>query len=172
MGIRLSGFLGSWELGVDEHTPREQSAARRIRRSLRSPGQQFAPAQLTRTGKNAPSALPLATRAGSPTQRGHHAAGAFYAIKSRPLTLTCANRCPGSRADLDHTSKDDALPSRAVPVLGGRARLERATCSGASLRHVAPKPIGAGKPARRFLAASSVSVIRVDPTPPPAHQCA
>ena len=66
---------------------------------LRSPGQQFAPAQLTRAGKNAPSALPLATRAGSPTQRGHHAAGAFYAIESRPLTLTCANRCPCSRAD-------------------------------------------------------------------------
>ena len=34
------------------------------------------------------------------------------------------------------------------------------------------KPIGAGKPARRFPAASSVSVIRVDPTRPPAHQCA
>ena len=30
----------------------------------------------------------------------------------------------------------------------------------------------AGKPARRFRAASSVSVIRVDPTRPPAHQCA
>ena len=72
----------------------------------------------------------------------------------------------------EHTSKDDALPSRAVPVLGGRARLERATCCGASLRHVSAKPIGAGKPARRFLAASSVSVIRVDPTRPPAHQCA
>ena len=57
--------------------------------------------QLTRTGKNAPSALPPATRAGSPTQRGHHAAGAFYAIESRPLTLTGANRCPCSRADLD-----------------------------------------------------------------------
>ena len=72
----------------------------RLDRSLRSPGQQFAPAQLPRTGKNAPSALPLATRAGSPTQRGHHAAGAFYLIEPRPLTLTGANRCPGSRADL------------------------------------------------------------------------
>ena len=71
-----------------------------------------------------------------------------------------------------HTSQDNALPSRAVPVLGGRARLERATCCGASLRHVAPKPIGAGKPARRFLAASPVPVIRVDSTRPPAHQCA
>ena len=44
--------------------------------------------------------LPLATRAGSPTQRGHHAAGAFYWLESRPLTLTCANRGPCSRADL------------------------------------------------------------------------
>ena len=76
-------------------------AVRLLDRSLRSPGRQFAPAQITRAGKNAPSALPLATRAGSPTQRGHHAAGAFYAIESRPLTLTCANRCPCSRADLD-----------------------------------------------------------------------
>ena len=66
-------------------------------RSLRSPGQRFTPAQLTRTGKNAPSALPFATRAGSPTQRRHHAAGAFYLIEPRPLTLACANRCPGSR---------------------------------------------------------------------------
>ena len=57
-------------------------------------------------------------------------------------------------------------------MLGGRARLERATCREASLRHGSPKLIGAGKPARRFLAASSVSVIRVDPTRPPAHQCA
>jgi hypothetical protein len=43
-----------------------------------------------------------------------------------------------------------ALPSRVVAVLDGRGRLERATrCA-------------AGKSARRFLAASSVSVIRVD----------
>jgi hypothetical protein len=57
-------------------------------------------------------------------------------------------------------SNDFPLPSRAVPALDGRGRLERATrCE-------------AGKSARRFLAASSVSVIRVDPTPPPAHLCA
>ena len=132
---------------------RTATAAESLRpldRSLRSPGQQFAPAQLTRAGKNAPSALPLATRAGSPTQRGHHAAGAFYPIESRPLTLACANRCPGSRADLEHISKNNALPSRAVPVLGGRARLERATCRGASLRRVPAKLTEAGKPARRF----------------------
>ena len=120
-------------------------------RSLRSPGQQFAPAQLTRAGKNAPSALPFATRAGSPTQRGHHAAGAFYLIEPRPLTLTCANRCPGSRADLGCIRRRiRTLPSRAVPVLGGRARLERATHGGASLRLVPAKRTEAGKPARRF----------------------
>ena len=41
-------------------------------------------------------------------------------------------------------------PSRGAPVLDGGGRLERAT------------RCGAGKSARRFLAASSVSVIRVD----------
>ena len=64
------------------------------------------------------------------------------------------------------------LPSRGVPVLAGRGRLERATCRGVSLRHDGTEATGAGKPARRFLAASPVSVIRVDPTRPPAHQCA
>ena len=49
-----------------------------------------------------------------------------------------------------NTSKDDALPSRAVPVLDGRARLERATCCGVSLRRVPAKLTEAGKPARRF----------------------
>ena len=48
-----------------------------------------------------------------------------------------------------------ALPSRAVQVLGGRGRLERATCRGVTLRHVSAKPIAAGKPARRFIAATS-----------------
>jgi hypothetical protein len=49
-----------------------------------------------------------------------------------------------------------ALPSRAVPVLDGRGRLERATrCE-------------AGKSARRFLAASSDPVIRVDLKSPQA----
>jgi hypothetical protein len=53
-----------------------------------------------------------------------------------------------------------------VPVLDGRGRLERATRCGVSAG------CGAGKSARRFLAASSVRVIRVDPKRPPAHQCA
>jgi len=44
-----------------------------------------------------------------------------------------------------------------VPVLDGRGRLERATRGGVGAG------CGAGKQARRFLAASSVSVIRVDP---------
>jgi hypothetical protein len=41
-----------------------------------------------------------------------------------------------------------------------------------------PRPLeqgarrAAGKRTKRFSAASSVHVIRVDPTPPPAHQCA
>jgi len=51
---------------------------------------------------------------------------------------------------LDRRTTRSALPSRAVPVLDGRGRLERATRG------------EAGKSARRFLAASSVSVIRVD----------
>ena len=108
---RLAGsrLAGSWSVHepvgelIRLHAWREHGSGEPIGtcdRSLRSPGQQFAPAQLTRAGKNAPSALPFATRAGSPTQRGHHAAGAFYLIEPRPLTLTCANRCPGSRADL------------------------------------------------------------------------
>ena len=76
-----------------------------------------------------------------------------------------------SAASVD-ASKDDPLPSRAVPVLGGRARLERATRCGVSRRRVPATRTEAGKPARRFPAASPASVIRVDPTRPPAHQCA
>ena len=101
------------------HLSSPQIPQRHLDRSLRSPGQQFAPAQLTRSGKNAPSALPFATRAGSPTQRGRHAAGAFYAIESRPLTLTGANCRPGSRADLDHIPKNDP---RCLPGQCRRAR--------------------------------------------------
>ena len=41
------------------------------------------------------------------------------------------------------------LPSRGVPVLDGRGRLERATCRGVSLRHDGTEATGAGKPARR-----------------------
>ena len=64
-------------------------------------------------------------------------------------------------------------PARGVTVLGGRGRLERATRGGgAASSSRSAKRSGAGKPARRFLAASSASVIRVDPTPPPAHLCA
>ena len=79
---------------------------------------------------------------------------------------------PGLSSRSGSTRRRMTLPSRAVPVLGGRARLERATRGGGSLRQVPAKPIGAGKPTRRFLAASSGSVIRVDPTRPPAHRCA
>ena len=64
------------------------------------------------------------------------------------------------------TSVRWALPSRAVPVLDGRGRLERATRCGVGAGS------GAGKSARRFPAASSDPVIRVDPKRPPAHQCA
>ena len=88
---------------------------------------------------------------------------------------TAVHAPAGLRQAIEHVWRKNGQVIARVPlspVLGGRARLERATCCGASLRHVAPKPIGAGKPARRFLAASSVSVIRVDPTPPPAHLCA
>jgi hypothetical protein len=74
-------------------------------------------------------------------------------------------RCTDAN-DSDSQSMDFAEPSRAVPVLDGRGRLERATCCGAGAG------CGAGKSARRFLAASPVSVIRVGPKRPPAHQCA
>ena len=118
------------------HLSSPQIPQRHLDRSLRSPGQQFAPAQLTRSGKNAPSALRLATRAGSPTQRGHHAAGAFYAIESRPLTLTGANRCPGSRADLDHIPKNDprCLPGQAGAA---RARQQRSRSSPRQISEIA-----------------------------------
>ena len=54
-----------------------------------------------------------------------------------------------------------ALPRRAG---AGRPRpLERATRCEVTLRHASTKPSGAGKSAQRFTAASSVSVIRVDP---------
>ena len=55
-----------------------------------------------------------------------------------------------------------ALPSRVVPVLDGRGRLERAPCCGVS------EACGAGKSAGRFVAASPVSVIRVDLKSTPA----
>jgi len=65
--------------------------------------------------------------------------------------------------------------SRASPRLhraGAERRrtLEHAACGGAVFSDV--QGGGAGKRARRFLAASSCRVIRVDPTRPPAHQCA
>ena len=44
-------------------------------------------AKLTLAWKNAPSTLSAATRAGSPTQRGSHAAGAFYPILITPSRL-------------------------------------------------------------------------------------
>ena len=59
----------------------------------------------------------------------------------------------------------------AVPVLGGRGRVEQGAAP-TSPRTTWPRAGTAGKPATRFLAASSVTVIRVDPTRPPAHQCA
>ena len=54
----------------------------------------------------------------------------------------------------------------AVPVWSGPRAAE------SRFVDVPAKLTEAGKPARRFLAASSVSVIRVDPTRPPAHLCA
>ena len=119
-------------------------------RSLRSPGQPFAPAQLPRAGKTRLPQRRSRPALGPQPSAAITLQARFTGSASRPLTLACANRCPGSRADLDHISKDDALPSRAVPVLGGRARLERATCRGASLRLVPAKRTEAGKPARRF----------------------
>ncbi len=51
--------------------------------------------KLTRTWKNARSAPAAATRAGSPTQRGSHAARAFYSRRvSRPLTLAGTDPVP------------------------------------------------------------------------------
>ena len=80
----------------------------------------------------------------------------------------------------DHTRigsqlRPDLTPA-ALPRRGGAGR-PRPSGAGHVLRSLASsspsaKRSGAGKPARRFLAASSGSVIRVDPTPPPAHQCA
>ena len=65
---------------------------------------------------------------------------------------------------------------RASPqgVMKPRSRRGRQGCAGAGR----PRPLeqgahrAAGKRATRFLAASSVTVIRVDPTLPPAHRCA
>ena len=67
------------------------------------------------------------------------------------------------------TMANHSPPSRGVPVLAGRG--PRSGARAAEPRGVSVSG-GAGKPARRFLAASSVSVVRVDPTSPPAHLCA
>ena len=54
--------------------------------------------------QNAPSALPFATRAGSPTQRGHHAAGAFYA----------GSAVPPAHADLARTTRRPPRSRRSI----------------------------------------------------------
>ena len=81
------------------------------------------------------------------------------------------SRCPARTAARtlrrqiwEHSSKDHALPSRAVPVLGGRARLERATRRGVSLSSRCTEAHRSRKTGAAILAASPVSVIRVDPT--------
>jgi len=71
-------------------------------------------------------------------------------------TTAIASLIPHSHLTVTVASRSSALPSRAVPVLDDRGRLERATRR------------EAGKSARRFRAASSVSVIRVDLKSPPA----
>jgi hypothetical protein len=103
------------------------------------------------------------------------AASQAGANSSRPVTRRSAHARSSARAISEIWEPLRPMtrcPPRAVPVLGGRARLERATCCGVSRRRGPATLTEAGKPARRFPAASSVSVIRVDPTRPQAHQCA
>ena len=102
--VRAATVFRTAEAGRGRPAPARRAhgsgeTARPRDRSLRSPRQQFAPAQLTRAGKNAPSACRSRPALG-PQPSAAITLRRVYWLESRPLTPACANRCPGSRADL------------------------------------------------------------------------
>jgi hypothetical protein len=101
----------------------------------------------TSRGKAAPSAPSSATRAGSPTQRGPHAAGALYRSRVSRESEVAANE---TRAAVRRRS----MSGSGGPG-GGRAGLT------ADAMRSTPRQRAAGKRARRFRAATSDPVIRV-----------
>ena len=98
-------------------------------------------------------------------------------LRRTPLTnvVTTSNACRTTNVDTDRRRPAGHFVRHRGRV--GRAGAGRPRTCGAGRgtdvpRTTWPRAGTAGKPATRFLAASSVTVIRVDPTRPPAHQCA